>query len=130
MSRRWPEQQRLIRQLREVLRREFGCQDAWVVVGRRYRLEVRVRGRQVILLEDAEEPFWARFYEPVERERVHLGERLIEVRQWRKSLEELASVLMPHWTQRVGPLPRALSRRPRASELPRWRKSSVPRLPE
>lgn len=107
MAGRWPRPQRLIQQLREVLRRDFGCQDAWVVsTGGRCRLDVRVGGRQITLLEDDENTFWARFYAPVERERLYLGEQLIEVRQWRKPADELSAVLMPFWIRRIGP-PRA-----------------------
>lgn len=108
MPGRWPKRQRLIQQLREVLRREFDCQDAWVVASAgRCRLEVRVRGRQITLVEDAEDLFWARFYAPVERERVRLGERFVKTLQWRKSPAELAAVLTPYWIARVGPPPRS-----------------------
>lgn len=108
MPERWPKQQRLIRQLRDVLQREFGCQDSWVVRGGdRCRLEVRVRGRQITLLEDVEEQFWVRFYMPVERERVHLGERVVDVQQWRKPTADLVAVLTPYWLRIVGTLPHA-----------------------
>ncbi len=104
MRERWPKQQRLIRQLRDVLRREFGCEDAWVVrASGGCRLEVRVQGRQVTLLEDPEEQFWARFYMPVAQERVHLGERVVHVLQWRKPAAELVALLTPHWLRCVPP---------------------------
>ncbi len=103
MRERWPKQQRLIRQVRDVLRREFGCQDAWVVrTGGRCRLEVRLKGRQFLLLEDDETTFWTRFYMPVERERVHLGERVVQVQQWRKPAVDLVKILTPYWVRRVG----------------------------
>ncbi len=108
MRERWPKQQRLIRQLRDVLQREFGCQDAYVVqTGGHCRLEVRVQGRHLTLLEDTEEQFWARFYVPVERERVHLGERVVHVQQWRKPPADLVVLLTPYWLRCVGTPPRA-----------------------
>jgi hypothetical protein len=100
----WPKQQRLIAQLRDVLRREFGAQDAWVfrtVSG--CRLDVRVAGRRIALLEAPEDEFWSRFYHPVERERRHLGERYVDVEQWRRLPADLAEILRPHWQERVGP---------------------------
>lgn len=106
MTERWPKQQRLVREVREVLRREFGCQDAWVVrAGERCRLEVRLKGRQILLFEDDETAFWARFYMPVERERVHLGEHFVQIRQWRKPPLDLVMLLTPYWRQHVGQLP-------------------------
>ncbi len=115
MTERWPKQQRLLRQLRDVLLQEFGCQDAWVVrAGSRCRLEVRVGGRQRLLLDDPEESFWARFYMPVERERVHLGERVVYVQQWRKPAADLVALLTPYWRQSVGTTPPASGQRPRA----------------
>jgi hypothetical protein len=102
----WPKQQRLIGQLRDVLRREFGAQDAWVIrTPDGCRLDIRVRGRRVALLEAPEDDFWARFYQPVERERRHLGEQYVEVEQWRRSPAELAAILRPYWQERVGPQP-------------------------
>lgn len=102
----WPKQQRLIRQLREILRRDFGAQDAWVVrTADRCRLDVRAGGRLITLLEAPEDDFWARFYAPVERERRHLGESHIEVEQWRRPPADLAAILRLHWVERVGPLP-------------------------
>jgi DNA primase catalytic subunit len=103
MLARWPKQRRVVAQLRDILRREFGCQDAWVVVsGGRCRLEVHVAGRRVMLLEDAEDSFWARFYMPVQRERMHLGERLVETQIWRRPVADLIAVLTPHWHDRIG----------------------------
>lgn len=119
MPRRWPKQQRLIHHLREVLRRDFDCQDAWVATTGAYcRLEVRIRGRQITLLEDAEDLFWALFYTPVERERMHLGERFVEVQLWRKSPKELSALLIPYWTRRVGPLSRFRPPRLRSVQAP------------
>lgn len=104
---RWPRQRRLIAQLRDILRRNFGCQDAWVVVSAgRCRLEVRVSGRRAVLLEDAEDAFWGRFYQPVQRERLHLGERVVETETWRKPGSDLVAVLTAHWQERLGPLRR------------------------
>src|SRR4030066_115543 len=74
----------LIAQLRDILQRDFGAQDAWIVrPPGRCRLDVRVGGRQVTILDDPEDAFWGRFYTPLARERMHLGERRIEVEQWR-----------------------------------------------
>ncbi|MDR7452181.1 MAG: hypothetical protein QN141_13045 [Armatimonadota bacterium] len=85
------------------MRRDFGAQDAWVVrTSAGCRLDVRVDGRVVALLEDAEDAFWARFYAPVERERLHLGERRIEIEQWRLAPADLAAVLRPCWEAQVG----------------------------
>lgn len=67
------------------------------------RLDVRVEGRSITLLDDSEEGFWARFYAPVTRERMHLGERSQEVEQWRLPPAALAAVLKPLWAARVGP---------------------------
>ncbi len=106
MTRIWPKQQRLIGQLRDVLRREFGAQDAWVIrTAAGCRLDVRVRGRRIALLEAPEDDFWARFYQPVEREVLHLGERRLSVEQWRRRPEELAALLRPYWEARVGSPP-------------------------
>jgi len=105
-SRVWPKQQRLIAQLRDVLRREFGAQDAWVIrTSASCRLDVRVAGRRIELLEAPEDDFWARFYEPVEHERLHLGERYVDVEQWRRTPAGLAIILRPYWQERVGPQP-------------------------
>lgn len=110
MAADWPGQRRLVEDLRDVLRREFGCQDAWVVnAGGRCRLDVRIRGRQVSLLEDLEDRFWAMFYVPVERSRLHLGERIVQLRQRRKPHADLVAVLTPYWIDRMGPLPRRSS---------------------
>lgn len=107
MPERWPRQQRLVARLREILRREFGCQDAWVIVSSgRCRLEVRVDARRVTLLDDAEDAFWARFYTPVQRERLYLGERILRMETWRKPASELVAILTPYWVDRMGPRPR------------------------
>lgn len=120
MARMWPQQQRLVYDLRRVLRGDFGCQDAWVVAGDgRYRLEVRVAGRQITLLDDDEEAFWARFYTPVQRNRLHLGEQVTQTLLWRKSKDELAGVLSDPWMKRVGPLPARHASSPAAPRLPR-----------
>ena len=101
---RWPKQRRLVAHLRDILRREFGCQDAWVVFsGGRCRLEVRVDARRVTLLDDAEDAFWGRFYEEVQRERLHLGERMLEKEAWRRRPADLIAILTPYWVDRVGP---------------------------
>jgi hypothetical protein len=103
---RWPKQQRLIGQLRDVLRREFGAQDAWVIrTPAGCRLDVRVGGRRVALLEASEHDFWAQFYRPLEREVHHLGERQVSVEQWRLPVADLAAVLRPYWEARVGSPP-------------------------
>ncbi len=115
MHARWPKQQRLIAQLRDILQREIGCRDAWVVVsGGRCRLEVHVGGQRMTLLEDAEDAFWARFYAPVQRERLHLGERVIETQIWRRPTPALVAVLTPYWRDRVGPPRRQGEREPDA----------------
>lgn len=84
----------------------FGARDAWVVrTPGRCRLDARVGGRQVTLLDDDEDAFWARFYAPVDRERAHLGERYVTVEQWRRSPADLAAILRPYWDAAVGPSP-------------------------
>jgi len=116
----WPKQQRLVNDLRNVLRGAFGCQDAWVVAGDgRYRLDVRVAGRQITLLDDHEEAFWTRFYTPVQRNRLHLGEEVTQTILWRKSRDELADVLSGPWMERVGPPPSRHAALPSARRLPR-----------
>lgn len=116
----WPKQQRLVHELRDVLRGAFGCQDAWVVAGGgRYRLVVRVAGRQITLLDDEEEPFWARFYTPVQRSRLHLGEEVTQTILWRKSRDALRDVLSGPWLERVGPQPSRPAALPSAPRLPR-----------
>lgn len=102
----WPKHQRLAAQLRDVLRREFGAQDAWIVrTPGACRLDVRVAGRRVSLLEAPEDDFWARFYQRVEREYRHLGERHVQVVQWRRPPADLAAILRPYWEERVGSPP-------------------------
>jgi hypothetical protein len=66
------------------------------------RLDVRVGWRQVTILDDPEDAFWGRFYVPLERERMRLGERRIEVEQWRLGGRELVELLRPYWAARVG----------------------------
>src|SRR5439155_23922477 len=96
----------------------------------------------VTLLDDTEDAFWARFYEPVQRERLRLGERTLETEAWRRPTADLIAILTPYWADRMGPRPRParaprrdagaacrstapLPRRPR-STAPRWR-GSTPR---
>lgn len=115
----WPKQQRLVRDLRDVLRRTFGCQDAWVVAGAgRCRLDVRVGGRQITLLDETEGTFWERFYTPVQRRRLHMGEQVTQTVLWRKSAGDLADVLSGPWTERVGPRPARSVSLPSASKPP------------
>jgi hypothetical protein len=100
----WPQQRRLAASLREVLRRRFGCQDAWVISsGRRCRLEVLVGGRRAVLLEDEEDAFWARFYQPVRREYRRLGEKVVDTILWRRPPRDLVDLLRPYWLARFGP---------------------------
>lgn len=120
MSRVWPQQQRLVRDLRDVLRGSFGCRDAWVIAADgRYRLEVRVADRQITLLNDDEERFWSRFYTRVQRSRAHLGEQVTQTLLWRKSKHELTAVLSAPWLERVGPPPARAVPSPAAPRLPR-----------
>lgn len=120
MPQTWPQQQQLVSELRDVLRGAFGCQDAWVVAGGgRYRLMVRVAGRQIALLDDDEEAFWARFYMPVQRNRLHLGEEVTQTILWRKSRDKLKDVLTGPWMECVGSLPSRHAALPSAPRLPR-----------
>lgn len=110
-----------------MLRRDFGAGDAWVVrTPGRCRVDVRVGGRQITLLDDGEDAFWARFYAPVERERVHLGERYVTVEQWRRSPADLVAILKPYWDAAVGsssagsaPRPGPAARRSQRPPAPR-----------
>lgn len=85
----------------------------------RYRLDVRVGGRQITLLDDHEEAFWTRFYTPVQRNRLHLDEEVTQTILWRKSRDELADVLIGPWTERVGPPPSRRVALPSARRRPR-----------
>jgi hypothetical protein len=73
------------------------------VSGGRCRLEVHVGGQRMTLLEDAEDAFWARFYAPVQKERLHLGERIVETEIWRRPTPALVAVLTPYWQDRAAP---------------------------
>lgn len=119
----------MIAQLRDVLQR-FGASDAWVVrTPGRCRLDVRVGGRPITLLDDDEEAFWARFYAPVERERVHLGERYLTVEQWRRRPADLAAILRPYWDDAVGSSPAGSAPRS-GSAGPRSQRPPAPRSAE
>lgn len=74
-----------------------------IISGGRCRLEASVEGRRVTLLDDAEDAFWARFYQPVQRERLHLGERILHTEAWRKPTADLVAILTPFWVDRMGP---------------------------
>ncbi len=91
---RWPGRPLLTSRLREVLRREFGAADAWVVATPGgCRLEARFGWRIVVLLEGDEEAFWAPFYTTAVRN-VHRGGHLVaELAPTHRRRGELVKIL-------------------------------------
>ncbi|MDR7554414.1 MAG: hypothetical protein QN157_02280 [Armatimonadota bacterium] len=111
----WPGRAKLAARLRELLRREFGADDAWIVhAGNRCRLEVRVGWRIVVLLDESAATFWTRFYVEAPR-RVRLGRRVLQHTQ--RGQRELRELLSGLWAARVGaPVPRPPIPRPLVQE--------------
>ncbi|MDR7483691.1 MAG: hypothetical protein QN183_05735 [Armatimonadota bacterium] len=98
----WPGRAKLAARLREILRREFGADDAWVVhAGDRCRLEARVGWRVVVLLEGHARTFWAPFYVEEARRRFRQGRRP-PVRLTQRGRRELLEMLRVLWAERVG----------------------------
>lgn len=97
---RWPGRRLLTARLREVLRREFDAQDAWVVHTRgRCRLEARVGWRIVVLLEGDEETFWAPFYTAAVRNRHMNGQLVAELAPTQRRRSELIEILRLLWAK-------------------------------
>lgn len=90
-----------------------------VAGGGRCRLEVRLQGRQMTLLDDTEDAFWGRFYTQVRRNRLHMGEQVTQIVLWRKSAADLAAILSGPWMERVGPLPARRGEHPAVEKPPR-----------
>jgi hypothetical protein len=113
----WPGRAKLAARLREILRREFGADDAWIVhTGDRCRLEVRVGWRVVVLLDGHAGTFWAPFYTEATRRRPRPGRRsAVQVTQ--RGRRELLETLRGLWAERLGPpLNRPTAPRPLAQE--------------
>lgn len=100
---RWPGRPLLVSRLREVLRREFGAGDAWVVhAPGRCRLEARSGWRTVVLLEGDEETFWAPFYTTAVRHRHADGHLVGELAPTQRRRDDLIAVLRPLWARATG----------------------------
>ena len=96
---RWPGRPLLVSRLREILRREYDAEDAWVVHSRgRCRLETRPRWRVIVLLEGNEETFWAPFYTAAVRHRRVGGQMVGELAPTQRRRSELIEILRPLWT--------------------------------
>ncbi|MBI3998219.1 MAG: hypothetical protein HY355_04230, partial [Armatimonadetes bacterium] len=105
---RWPGRPLLVFRLREILRRELGARDAWVVhTPGRCRLESRVGWRIVVLLEGGEETFWAPFYTAAVRNRQVGGQIVPELAPTQRRRRELLEVLRALWAQAGVPPPHA-----------------------
>jgi hypothetical protein len=87
-----------VARLREVLRREFHADDAWVVhAGRSCRLEARVQWRVCVLREGEEETFWAPFYTAAVRHRRVGGQMVGELAPTQRRRSELVEIVGPMW---------------------------------
>jgi len=105
---RWPGRRLLVGRLREVLRREFSADDAWVVyAGRSCRLEARHQWRVLILLAGEEDTFWAPFYTAAVRHRRVGGQMVGEVAPTQRRRSELVEVLRPLWVRATAGVPAA-----------------------
>lgn len=103
---RWPGRPVLAGRLREVLRREFGAADAWVVqTSGRCRLEARVGWRTVVLLEAPEETFWTTFYASGVRQRNVDGTPIAQEVWVQRSRAALVEILRPLWARHVACAP-------------------------
>jgi hypothetical protein len=92
-----------VARLREILRREFGVADAWVVhAAGRCRLEARDGWRVVVLLEGEEETFWAPFYTAAVRNRFAGGTVVADLAPTQRRRLDLVEVLRPLWAVAVG----------------------------
>lgn len=97
---RWPGRPLLASRLREVLRREFDADDAWIVhAPGRCRLEARVGRRTVVLLEGGEETFWAPFYTSAVRNRHVNGQIVGDLAPTQRRRRDLIEILRPLWTK-------------------------------
>lgn len=93
---RWPGRPLLVARLREVLRREFGAVDAWVVyTPGRCRLEAQFGWRPVVLLEGDVETFWAPFYTAAVRNVHARGQLVAELQPTQRRRQDLVEILRP-----------------------------------
>jgi hypothetical protein len=93
---RWPGRPLLISRLREILRREFGATDAWVVhTPGRCRLEARFGGEVAVLLDGDEETFWAPFYTAAVRSVRSEGRLVARLAPTQRAKWDLTEVLRP-----------------------------------
>jgi hypothetical protein len=105
---RWPGRPLLVARLREVLHREFGAGDAWVVhTPGRCRLEARDGWRTIVLYESAEESFWAPFYTAAVRNRFSGGTVIADLAPTQRRRDDLVEVLRPLWAEATGRAPAA-----------------------
>jgi hypothetical protein len=89
-----------VSRLREILRREFRAQDAWVVGGQGWwRLEVREAWRVRVLCEGDDEMFWAPFYTTAVRNAYRRGQLVAELAPTQRRRRELVEILRPLWAQ-------------------------------
>jgi hypothetical protein len=94
----------LVARLREVLRREFGAVDAWVVHTRgRCRLEARYGGRLVVVCDGDEHAFWAPFYTTAVRNRYDHGMLVADLAPTQRRRSDLVHILRPLWERAVTP---------------------------
>jgi len=100
---RWPGRPLLVTRLREILRREFGAGDAWVVhTTGRCRLEARDGWRIVVLLKGDEETFWAPFYTAAVRNRFVGGTMIADLAPTQRRRQDLVEILRPLWKVAAG----------------------------
>jgi hypothetical protein len=110
---RWPGRPLLVARLREILRREFGTADAWVVTAPgRCRLEARAGWRVIVLLDAGEETFWAPFYTSAVRNVSRRGQMVAVLAPTQRRRTELLEVLRP-LCERAGLARAALASPPR-----------------
>jgi hypothetical protein len=103
---RWPGRPLLASRLREILRREFQAADAWIVhANGRCRLEARIGWRVVVLLEGAEDAFWAPFYTMAVRNRPAGGMLVARLEPTQRPRHELSEILRPLWAAVASPSP-------------------------
>jgi hypothetical protein len=90
----------LAARLREILRREFGASDAWVVhTPGRCRLEARVGGHTLVLLDGDEATFWAPFYTTAVRNTYRRGLMVAEMAPTQRRRQDLVEILRPFWAR-------------------------------
>ncbi|MDR7420675.1 MAG: hypothetical protein QN178_17385 [Armatimonadota bacterium] len=102
MAGRWPGRPLLVARLRQILRREFGATDAWVVTTPgRCRLEARVGWRMIVLLDEPEDAFWAPFYTTAVRNVRRGGHLVSTLAPTQRRRRDLVEILRPAWDAAV-----------------------------